>query len=215
MNKRRLRFIKLGVFLLCLTPLARLALETFGIGGLSLGANPIEELLHRCGKWGLNFLLITLAVTPVRRIARINWLIHLRRMFGLFAFFYILLHFTIYAVLDQGLAINYIFEDIVERPYITLGMLALLMLIPLAVTSTNGMMRRLGRNWQKLHRLVYVIAILGVWHFFWQVKGDEPEPMVYAGILALLLSIRIVFHRRKISALRRKESEKMMAQNSL
>lgn len=190
MTKSTIRTLKAAVFLLCLVPLGKLALETFGIAGFSLGANPIEEMLHRCGKWGLNLLLITLAVTPLRRITGWNWLIRFRRMLGLFAFFYILLHFLIYAILDQGLALNYIIEDIIERPYITLGMLGLLLLIPLAITSTNGMMRRLGRKWQKLHRLVYVIAILGVWHFYWQVKQDILEPLIYAGILTVLFAIR-------------------------
>lgn len=190
MKKSSIRALKAAVFLLCLVPLGKLALEAFGVAGMSLGANPIEELLHRCGKWGLNLLLVTLAVTPLRRITGWNWLIRFRRMLGLFSFFYILLHFLIYAVLDQGLALNFIVEDIIERPYITLGIIALLFLIPLAVTSTNGMMRRLGRGWQKLHRLVYVIAILGVWHFYWQVKQDILEPLIYAGILALLFAIR-------------------------
>lgn len=190
MKKSSIRALKVAVFLLCLVPLGKLALEAFGIAGAGLGANPIEELLHRCGKWGLNLLLITLAVTPVRRITNWNVLIRFRRMLGLFAFFYILLHFVIYAVLDQGLALNYIIEDIIERPYITLGITGLLLLIPLAVTSTNGMMRRLGRRWQKLHRLVYLIAILGVWHFYWQVKQDIVEPLIYAGILAILFAVR-------------------------
>lgn len=190
MTRNSIRALKTAVFLLCLVPLGKLALETFQLAGMSLGANPVEELLHRCGKWGLNLLLVTLAVTPMRRITGLNWLLRFRRMLGLFAFFYILLHFLIYAVLDQGLALGYIVEDIVERPYITLGIIALLMLIPLAITSTNGMMRRLGRRWQKLHRLVYPIAILGVWHFYWQVKQDILEPLIYAGILAVLLGIR-------------------------
>jgi sulfoxide reductase heme-binding subunit YedZ len=172
-------------------------LETFGIAGLSLGANPVEELIHRCGIWGLNFLLITLAVTPLRRITGRVWLLRLRRMFGLFAFFYILLHFLVYAGLDQRFALPAIIEDVIERPYITLGMIALLSLIPLAVTSTDGWMRRLGRRWQKLHRLVYVIAILGVWHFFWQTKLDVSEPLVYIGILSLLLGFRLVVLWRK------------------
>ncbi|HKJ15987.1 MAG TPA: protein-methionine-sulfoxide reductase heme-binding subunit MsrQ [Xanthomonadales bacterium] len=213
MKRRNLRALKAAIFILCLVPLFKLAFEAFGIWGLSLGANPIEELLHRCGKWGLNFLLITLAVTPVRRLARINWLIHFRRMLGLFAFFYILMHFAIYAVLDQGLSFNYIIEDVVKRPYITLGMAALLMLIALAVTSTNKMMRRLGRNWQKLHRLVYVIAILGVWHFYWQVKGDEPEPLVYAGILAVLFAIRLAYFVKKKKLKRKQNADQNLTRN--
>lgn len=186
-----LRALKVVVFLLCLEPLAQMALETFGLFGMSLGANPIEALLHRAGKWGLRFLLITLAVTPLRRLTGWNWLIRFRRMLGLFAFFYLLLHFSIYAGLDQRFDLAVIVEDIAERPYITIGMLGLLLLVPLAMTSTKGMMRRLGRRWQKLHRLVYPAAVLGVWHFYWQVKLDTLEALVYAVILAALLLARL------------------------
>jgi sulfoxide reductase heme-binding subunit YedZ len=177
-------------------------LETFGLAGFSLGANPIEELIHRCGEWGLNFLLITLAITPLRRMTGLNWLLRFRRMLGLFAFFYILMHFLVYAGLDQSFSLKYIIEDVIERPYITIGMTGLLLLIPLAVTSTNKMMRRLGRNWQKLHRLVYPIAILGVWHFYWQVKQDIAEPLIYAAILLFLLCYRLYFRwqRQRLTA---------------
>ncbi len=189
--------MKVVVFALCLVPLGKLATEAFGFFGMTLGANPVEELIHRCGKWGLNFLLITLAVTPLRRTTGWNQVIRFRRMLGLFAFFYIVLHFLMYAGVDQRFAIDYIVEDIIERPYITLGMTALVLLLPLAVTSTSGMMRRLGRRWQKIHRLVYPIAVLGVWHFWWQVKQDILEPLIYAGILALLFAIRIFYARRR------------------
>jgi sulfoxide reductase heme-binding subunit YedZ len=181
----------------CLVPAAKLVLEAFGVAGMTLGANPVEELIHRCGKWGLNFLLITLAVTPVRRLTGWNWLVRFRRMLGLFAFFYVMMHFLVYAGIDQRFDLRAIVEDIAERPYITLGMTALLLLIPLAVTSTNGMMRRLGRRWQKLHRLVYAIAILGVWLFYWQVKLDTLEPLIYAGILAALLGFRYADRLRR------------------
>ena len=193
------RALKVVVFLLCLMPLGMLVLDAFEIGGRTLGANPIEALIHRCGKWGLKFLLITLAVTPLRGLTGWNWLIRFRRMLGLFAFFYVLLHFLVYAGLDQSFDLGVILEDIAERPYITIGMTALVLLIPLAVTSTNGMMRRLGRRWKKLHRLVYPIAILGVWHFYWQVKLDTLEPLIYAAILAALLGYRLVhaWRRRK------------------
>ena len=191
-EKRTVSVLKIFVFLACLLPLTRLLLETFGVAGFSLGANPVEELLHRCGIWGLNFLLITLAVTPVRRLLKLNWLLRFRRMFGLFAFFYICLHFTVYAALDQRFNLAAIAEDIAERPYITLGMTGLTLLIPLAITSTNGMMRRLGRRWTRLHRLVYVVALLGVWHFWWQVKKDITEPLIYVAILAVLLGFRLV-----------------------
>jgi len=192
-----IRALKVVLFVLCLLPLTLLALELFGVGGLSLGANPIEELIHRLGKWGLRLLLITLAVTPLRKLTGWNVLLRFRRMLGLFAFFYVLLHFMTYAGLDQRFDLAVIIEDIAERPYITIGMIALLLLLPLALTSTNGMMRRLGKRWQKLHRLVYVIAILGVWHFYWQVKLDTLEALIYAGILAVLLGFRLVVWRSR------------------
>lgn len=199
------KLLKVVIFVLCLVPLAKLVAETFGLWGLSLGANPVEEILHRCGRWGLNFLVITLSVTPLRRVTGWNQAMRFRRMLGLFAFFYIMLHFLIYAGLDQRFAIGFIAEDIAERPYITLGITALILLIPLAITSTNGMMRRLGRRWQKLHRLVYPIAVLGVVHFWWQVKADILEPMIYAGILALLFAIRLYYY------LKRKRKERALS----
>ena len=163
----------------------------------SVGPDPVKELEHECGKTALNLLLLTLAVTPVRELTAQPQLLRLRRMLGLFAFFYVLLHFTIYLVLDLELNFATLGADIAKRPYITIGFTALLLLIPLAVTSTNGMMRRLGRRWQTLHRLVYVIAVLGVWHFYWQVKRDVREPLLYAGILALLLGYRVLRARRR------------------
>ena len=205
--------LKIPVFLACLVPLGKLSLETFDLFGFHLGANPIEELLHRCGLWGLNFLLITLAVTPLRRILGWNWLIRFRRMFGLFAFFYLCLHFSIYFGLDHRFDFAAIGEDILKRPYITLGIAALTLLIPLALTSTKGMMRRLGRNWQKLHRLVYLAAILGTWHFYWQVKKDVTEPLIYAVILAALLIWRLLAasqkKRREASRTRSQSGEKI------
>jgi sulfoxide reductase heme-binding subunit YedZ len=195
-SKAFYRLTKPVVFLLALVPLAILLLRAFELAGFGLGANPIEELLHELGRWGLKFLLLTLAITPLRRWTGWNWLIRFRRMLGLFSFFYIFLHFTVYAVLDQGLDLSIIIEDVIKRPYITLGMTGLLLLIPLAITSTKGMMRRLGKRWQKLHRLVYVIAIAGVWHFYWQVKLDTLDATVYAVILLLLLGSRI-YHRQR------------------
>jgi len=202
-SKAFYRLTKPVVFLLGLAPLALLSLCAFELAGLSLGANPIEALLHELGRWGLKFLLLTLAITPFRRWTGWNWLLRFRRMLGLFSFFYILLHFTTYAVLDQSLDIAAIIEDVVKRPYITLGMAGLLLLVPLAVTSTKGMMRRLGIRWQKIHRLVYVIAIAGTWHFYWQVKLDTLDATVYAGILAVLLGTRLHYRRSKLSAAHR------------
>jgi sulfoxide reductase heme-binding subunit YedZ len=165
------------------------ALELFG---LSLGADPVKKLEHECGKTALNLLLITLSVTPVRNLTGLTQLVRLRRMLGLFAFFYAVVHFTIYLVLDLELNFRMLGADIVKRPYITIGFTALLLLLPLALTSTNGMMRRLGARWQRLHRLIYVIAALAVWHFYWQVKRDVREPLLYLGILALLLGYRLL-----------------------
>jgi sulfoxide reductase heme-binding subunit YedZ len=188
---QRYRFVyKPLVFAASLLPLAWLLCGAFGWFGFSLGADPVKKLEHACGKTALNFLMLTLMVTPVRQLAGLPHVVRLRRMLGLFAFFYVLLHFTVYVVLDLELNFHTLTADIAKRPYITIGFTGLLMLVPLAVTSTNGMMRRLGRRWQKLHRLVYVIAILGVWHFYWQVKRDIREPLLYAGALAVLLGYR-------------------------
>jgi sulfoxide reductase heme-binding subunit YedZ len=188
--------IKPLVFAACAVPAILLGLGILAAVGkiasspMDLGADPVDRLLHACGITALNMLLITLLVTPVRQITGWNSLVRLRRMLGLFAAFYALAHFTVYAWLDQGLDLHAIGADIIKRPYITIGMLALLLLIPLAVTSTNRMMRRLGRRWQTLHRLVYLVTLLGVWHFWWQVKKDIREPLIYAGIFLALMAWR-------------------------
>ncbi|MGE0113502.1 MAG: sulfite oxidase heme-binding subunit YedZ [Steroidobacteraceae bacterium] len=184
------RVYKPIVFILCLLPLLFLAAGAFGIAGVSLGADPVARLLHELGEWALRFLVITLAVTPLRFMLGQPWLLNFRRMLGLFSFTYVLLHFLTWLILDQGLYWSGILTDIAKRPYITIGFTALLLLIPLAVTSTNKMMRRLGKRWQKLHRLIYVIVPLGVWHFYWQVKKDVTEPLIYAAITAFLLGYR-------------------------
>ena len=200
---QRYRYVyKPLVFIAGLAPLVWLACGAFGWFGASLGADPVKKLEHECGKTALNFLLITLAVTPVRNLLGLPQLLRLRRMLGLFAFFYAVTHFTVYLVLDLELNWSMLGADIAKRPYITIGFTALVLLVPLAATSTNGMMRRLGRRWTSLHRLVYVIAILGVWHFYWQVKRDVREPLLYAGILALLLLYRVVRARTARSATR-------------
>jgi sulfoxide reductase heme-binding subunit YedZ len=185
MQRWQLAVLKSAVWVACLVPFALLAARAFEIQG-SLGADPVSEVLHTLGKTGLTLRLITLAVTPVRILTGFNLLQRFRRLLGLFAFFYICLHFIVYAALDLQFAWATIGEDILLRPYITIGMLGLLLLIPLAVTSTRGMQRRLGRRWTSLHRLIYPIAILGVWHFWWQVKLDTREPVIYAGVLAVL-----------------------------
>jgi sulfoxide reductase heme-binding subunit YedZ len=169
-----------------------ITLGAFNMGPMHFGVDPVRGILHALGKTALNLLLITLAVTPLRKILHRPDLLRIRRMLGLFAFTYAVLHFTAYAWLDQGLDFRNVGAEIVKRPYILVGMTALLLLIPLAVTSTNGMMRRLGRRWQKLHRLVYVITALGLWHFYWQVKKDIREPLVYIGIFAVLMAYRLI-----------------------
>jgi sulfoxide reductase heme-binding subunit YedZ len=182
------------VFAACLLPLGLVVGDALNITG-TLGANPVEEILDRFGNWGLRFIMITLAITPLRRLTAWNWLARFRRMLGLFTFFYVLLHFLTWLILDQGVLLAAIIEDIAKRPFITIGFAALLLLLALAVTSTNSMRRRLGRRWQKLHNSVYVIAILGVWHYWWQVKQDITEPAIYAAILAALLGIRLWWRR--------------------
>ncbi len=195
-SKSFFRLTKPAVFALSCLPGLYLLTQALGLAGNGLGANPVEALLHELGLWGLRFLLLGLAITPLRRLSGWFWLTRFRRMIGLFAFFYVVLHFLTYVILDQGLLVEAIVEDIIKRPYITLGISALLLLIPLAVTSTSAMMRRLGKNWLRLHRLVYPVAMLAVWHFYWQVKLDTLEASVYALILAVLLGIRVYFRFR-------------------
>jgi sulfoxide reductase heme-binding subunit YedZ len=195
MNRRRLAWLKAGVIVAGLIPLILLVARGFGIG--SLGANPVQEVLETLGITALNLLLITLTITPLRRITGRSWLVALRRSLGLLAFVYALLHGLTYAALDQRLDWAGLLIDVTERPYITVGFLALVLLVPLAVTSTNAMQRRLGRRWLMLHRTVYAIAALGVLHFFWQVKLDTSEPLLYSLMLAALLGFRLVDWLRK------------------
>ncbi len=191
MTPRWVVLTKVAVWAACLAPLTILVLRTLSLGGFVFGANPVEEVLNTCGKTGLNLLILTLCITPIRRSTGINRLISFRRLLGLFAFFYLVLHFLTYALLDLGLAWDTLLVDITERPYITVGFTAIVLLVPLAVTSTHGLQRRLGRNWVKLHRLVYPIAILAVVHYWWQTKLDVAEPLLYATVLALLLGVRV------------------------
>jgi sulfoxide reductase heme-binding subunit YedZ len=185
------RIWKPVVFTAALLPLAGLAAGAAGVGGFRLGANPVETIQDTTGLWALRFLLITLAVTPLRWITGWAWLLQFRRMLGLFAFSYAALHFSNYLLLDRALDFDEILPDIIKRPYITLGFVALLMLSSLAVTSTAGWRRRLGRRWERLHWLIYPATVLVCWHFWWQVKKDVTEPLIYSSILAALLLIRI------------------------
>jgi len=188
---RQIRFFwKPLVFVACLVPALLLVGDLYGITG-SLGANPVEEIQDRFGNWGLRFILIALAVTPLRQLSGRTWLARFRRMLGLYAFFYVFMHFLTWLLLDQRLALPAIAEDIFERPFITLGAVALLILSAMAATSTAGMRRRMGRRWQQLHNWVYAAAILAVWHYWWQVKLDTSEPAIYAAVLAALLGYRL------------------------
>lgn len=186
--------IKAVIFLAALIPLGRLL-----AGALldDLGANPIEKITHTTGYWTLSFLLTTLSVTPLRRLLGWQWLARLRRMLGLFAFFYGSLHFLTYFVLDQFFDWPSIAKDIVKRPYITVGFTAYVLMIPLAATSSAGMIRSLGgRRWRLLHRLVYLVAVGGVVHYWWLVKKDTGNPLVFAVLLAVLLGFRLFFLAR-------------------
>jgi sulfoxide reductase heme-binding subunit YedZ len=191
--------IKAAVFVLALGPLARLLLVgTTGAWG-GLGANPVEFVTRSTGTWTLVFLCITLAITPARRLSGWNWLQRLRRMLGLFAFFYGALHFTTYFWLDQWFDLAAIAKDIVKRPFITMGFAAFVMMIPLAVTSTDAMVRRLGRRWGKLHRVVYAVAIAALLHYWWHKAGKNNFSEVgwYAAVVIGLLGWRLVDRWRK------------------
>lgn len=183
------RALKPTVFLACLIPFAQLAYNAYGG---NLGANPIEFITRFTGDWTLIFILSSLSVTPLRKLSGWNRLIKFRRMLGLFAFFYAMLHFSTYVVLDHFFDFHAIVKDVIKRPYITAGFTGFVLMIPLAMTSTAAMIRRLGKRWQQLHRLVYVVAIAGVIHFYWLVKADIRRPVQYGAVLALLLGYRIV-----------------------
>lgn len=191
---------KTAVHLLALAPFAWLLAD---IRYDRLGADPIAELTHATGLWALRFLLAALAITPLRRMGGWNVLARFRRLIGLYAFFYASLHLSIYVVLDLGGYWAQILEDIVKRPYITVGFAAWCGLLMLAITSTRGMMRRLGRRWSQLHRIVYGIGVLAVLHFVWLVKADLREPAIYGAILALLLVLRLPPVARRIERRRR------------
>ncbi len=191
-KKRRILLLKGVVWLLGLAPAVWLVWRGFTD---RLGANAIEEVLHRLGDTSLITLLVALSITPVRRLTGWNILAPLRRPIGLFAFFYLTTHFLWYAVIDEGLAFEFIIEDVIERPYILAGFTGWLLLIPLAITSTKGWIRRLKKNWQRLHRLIYLSTGLGLLHFYWQVKADTYWPIVAITVMVVLMLLRI--RRRK------------------
>jgi sulfoxide reductase heme-binding subunit YedZ len=197
----RIILAKTLLHLAALTPLAILLWQVWAVartGGNALGADPVAEIEHRLGLWALRLLVLTLAITPLRQLTGWNLLVRFRRMLGLYAFAYATLHLAAYVGLDLRGYWTQLFEDIVKRPYITVGFLAWLLLVPLAVTSTSGWIKRLGRNWARLHKLVYAIGVLAVLHFWWLVKSDIREPALYAGLIAVLLGWRAwkAFRRR-------------------
>lgn len=183
------KYFKPIVFLAALLPLGRLAWKAYNS---ALGANPIQVITWSTGTWTLVFLMLTLSITPLRKLTRQYWLIQYRRMLGLFAFFYGCLHFLTYIWLDQFFDWQSVTKDIVKRPFITVGFTAFVLMIPLALTSTQRSIRWLGKRWQDLHRLIYATAILGVIHYIWLVKKDLRKPLIYAAILGMLLGYRIV-----------------------
>jgi sulfoxide reductase heme-binding subunit YedZ len=186
----RVRAAKAAIFVAALAPAVRLAWRA---ATDDLGANPIEAVTLATGRWTLRLLLVTLAVTPVRRLTGWNRLISFRRMLGLFAFFYATIHFLIYLAIDQFFDWQTIVEDVTKRPFIMAGFGAFILLVPLAVTSTAGWVRRLGRRWRQLHRLIYLSAALAVLHFAWKVKSDLRDPLQYAAVLGVLLAFRVAW----------------------
>ena len=186
-NQHQLKVLKATIFSACLIPFVLILWDGFNN---SLGAEPIQILHFRTGDWALRFLLITLAMSPLQRLLKTPLPIRLRRMLGLFAFFYASFHLMVWLALDQSLSLDNILEDVPESPYIMLGLFAYVMLIPLAATSTAGMMRRLGKSWVRLHRTIYFIAAMGVVHFFWLTKLDYTEPLIYTALLVILLMFR-------------------------
>jgi sulfoxide reductase heme-binding subunit YedZ len=193
---KQIRWIKVGLFTLGLLPFVRLVVAVFID---QLGANPVEFITRNTGDWTLYLLCLALAITPLRKLTGWNWLIKLRRMTGLFAFFYVTLHFITFLWFDHAFNVVTMFNDVVKRPFITVGFAAFILLIPLAVTSTNAMVKRLGgKRWQWLHRLVYVIVPLGVLHFWWMkaAKNNLFEPFLFAVLVAILLAVRVVWRRR-------------------
>ncbi len=189
MTKRKLLLLKCLVWVACLAPLCRLVYRGFA-GRLT--ANPIEFITLSTGTWTLVFILVTLSITPLRKFTGLAWLIKFRRLIGLFAFFYAGLHFMIYVWLDKFFDLSDMVKDVIKRPFITAGFFAFLLLIPLAATSTAMAIRKMGgRNWQQLHRIIYLSAASAVVHFWWKVKADTRQPMIYATILSVLLLYRV------------------------
>jgi len=190
---------KVLVFVACLTPFAWLV--TRALTG-RLGINPVEDLELTTGIWALRFLVFTLLVTPVRRLTGWNRLIQYRRMLGLFTFFYAFLHVSLYVGVDQFFAFGFIVKDVVKRPFITMGFIAFVLMVPLAITSTKGWIRRLGRRWQVLHRLIYISAVCAAIHYLWKVKVMIGSPVYYAAAIGVLLAFRLFWQLRSAKSLK-------------
>ncbi|WP_416172104.1 sulfite oxidase heme-binding subunit YedZ [Actimicrobium sp. CCI2.3] len=196
LSTRQMSWLKGGLFMLGLAPFVRLVAAIFTD---QLGANPVEFITRNTGDWTLYLLCLTLAITPLRKLTGWNWLIKLRRMTGLFAFFYVALHFTTFLWFDHAFDVAAMFKDVVKRPFITVGFAAFVLLIPLAVTSTNAMVKRLGgKRWQWLHRLIYIIVPLGVLHFWWMkaAKNNLFQPLLFAVLVGVLLGMRLLWRRK-------------------
>ena len=192
---KKIRWIyKPVIHVLALAPLAWLI---FRYAGQALGVNPVETLTHETGQWGLRILLLTLAVSPLAQVSRSGWLIHFRRLIGLYCFFYVGLHFVIYLVFDLALSFTFLYEDILDRPYITVGFLGFVILFGLAVTSPMAIRRRMGHAWNRLHKGVYVAGVCGVVHFLWITRVDDTEPMIYGVVFVLLMGFRLRRKRKK------------------
>nr|WP_315469490.1 protein-methionine-sulfoxide reductase heme-binding subunit MsrQ [uncultured Undibacterium sp.] len=191
LSNRQLQLLKLVVFVLAASPFLRLV---YAVVQDNLGANPLEFITRNTGDWTLYFLCITLAVTPLRKLLSWHWLIRLRRMLGLYSFFYASLHFLTFLWFDHFFEISDMWRDIIKRPFITVGFIAFILLLPLAITSNNAMIRRLGgKQWQLLHRLIYLIVPLGVLHYFWMKAGKNLllQPLLFAAIVSALLGVRL------------------------
>jgi len=194
LTPRQSTILKVVLFILSLGPFVWLLVAAFTD---NLGANPVEYLTRATGTWTLVYLCITLGITPVRKVSGWNWLTLYRRMFGLFAFFYVCLHFTTYIWFDQDFDVHSIIKDVIKRPFITVGFAAFVLLIPLAITSNNWLVRKMGaKRWQALHRLVYVICVLGVVHYWWLVKRDLTQPIIYGSIVAVFLAARLLLRQK-------------------
>lgn len=197
MQEKKIKFVKISIFILCCLPLLRLIVAATQA---QLGANPLEFITRNTGDWALYILLGTLVITPARKLMGWSWLIRVRRMLGLFAFFYACCHFICFIWFDHFFEWSEMWKDVVKRPFITIGFTAFVLLIPLALTSTNGMIKRIGaKRWQILHRTIYVIAMLAILHYFWMKAGknDFAQPMIYGAFLVLLLGVRIVWFLQK------------------